>query len=189
MARYSEQDRARVDGIVDRWREDCLIHDGSLLYAGEHIWKPELVEELYDHFNLDLQEDHERGFEEKFEAQLSDASQSAGRLAAELVAVYLLFATNAINGPRKRELLTTILSWKGDKLDADSELAKAMDTGIGNPGQFFNNGRPFLIMYLVAFAKRLKALDEDHRRALLVDSWEFKSWLTQEDGGEHIPVR
>ena len=186
MARYSEHDRTLVDGIVDRWREDCLIHDRSLLYAGEHIWTPELVEELYEHFNLDLQEDHERGFEEKFEAQLADASQSAGRLAAELVAVYLLFATNAINGPRKRELLNTILSWKGDTLDEDSELAKAMDPGIGNPGQFFNNGRPFLIMYLVAFAKRVKALDEEKRRALLADPWDFKAWLAEDDGGEHM---
>jgi 5-methylcytosine-specific restriction protein B len=110
MARYSEHDRAAVDTTVDRWREDCLIHDGSLLYDGEHIWTPEAVEELYNKFNLDPQEDKERSFEQKFEAQLSEASQKTGRLAAEVVAVYLLFATDAINGPRKRELIATILS-------------------------------------------------------------------------------
>ena len=186
MARYTEHDRAPLDATVDRWREDCLIHDGSLLYPGEHVWTPETVEELYEHFNLDLQEDHERSFEEKFEAQLADASQTAGRLAAELIAVYLLFATNAINGPRKRELLGTILSWKGDTLDNDSDLARAMDSGVGNPGQYFNNGRPFLIMYLVSFAKRLKALDEEKRRELLADAWDFKTWLAEEDGGEHM---
>ena len=102
------------------------------------------MDELYAQFNLDLQEDHDRGIEEKFEAQLSDGGQDVGRLAAEMVAVYLLFASTAINGPRKRELLTAILSWKGDTLDEGSELAKAMDVGIGNPGQYFNNGRPFL---------------------------------------------
>jgi pimeloyl-ACP methyl ester carboxylesterase len=69
------------------------------------------------------------------------------------VAVYLLFATSAINGPRK-ELLNRILSWRGDALDEASELARAMDTGIGNPGQYFNNGRPVLIMYLVAQIRR-----------------------------------
>src|SRR5437762_13066377 len=105
MARYSEHDRAAIDEVVDRWRENCLIHDGSLLYPAEHIWTSETVEELYNHFNLDPQEDPERTFEQKFEAQLADASQAANRLAAETVAVYLLFAVNAINGPRKRELL------------------------------------------------------------------------------------
>ena len=47
--------------------------------------------------NLDLQEDPDRSFEEKFEAQLADASQAANRLAAEAVGVYLLFAVNAID--------------------------------------------------------------------------------------------
>jgi hypothetical protein len=53
MARYSNHDRAAIDEIVDRWREDCLIHDGSLLYPGEHIWTSETVEALYTDFNLD----------------------------------------------------------------------------------------------------------------------------------------
>jgi 5-methylcytosine-specific restriction protein B len=103
MARFSEHDRRPIDGVVSRWREDCLTHDGSLLYLAEQLWTPQTVEELYEHFNLDLQEDPERSFEEKFEAQLEDASQPATRLAAEMVGVYLLFAVNAINGPRKRE--------------------------------------------------------------------------------------
>jgi 5-methylcytosine-specific restriction enzyme B len=186
MARFSEHDRATIDEVVDRWRKDCLIHDGSLLYPDEHIWTSETVEELYNHFNLDPQEDPERTFEQKFEAQLADASQAANRLAAEAVAVYLLFAVNAINGPRKRELLNTILSWRDDTLDENSELARAMDPGIGNPGQYFNNGRPFLVMYVVAFGRRLKALDEEGRRELLSDPWRFKSWLVEEDGGEQM---
>jgi 5-methylcytosine-specific restriction protein B len=186
MAKYSEQDRAPIDEVVDRWREDCLVHDGSLLYPSERIWAIEVVEELYSHFNLDPQEDPERTFEQKFEAQLGDASQAANRLAAEVVAVYLLFASRAINGPRKRELLNTILSWNGDTLDQTGDLARAMDCGIGNPGQYFNNGRPFLVMYVVAFARRLKALDEEGRRELLSDPWDFKSWLVEEDGGEQM---
>lgn len=186
MARYSNHDRDPIDAIVDRWREDCLIHDGSLLFEGERIWTAQTVDELYSHFNLDLQEDPDRSFEEKFEAQLADASQAANRLAAETVAVYLLFAINAINGPRKRELLRTILSWKGDALDESAEVALAMDAGIGNPGQFFNNGRPFLVMYVVAFSRRMKGLDEGERRNVLADPWRFKDWLIEDDGGEQM---
>jgi hypothetical protein len=33
MARFSEHDRTAIDAIVDRWREDCLLHDGSLLFS------------------------------------------------------------------------------------------------------------------------------------------------------------
>jgi 5-methylcytosine-specific restriction enzyme B len=82
--------------------------------------------------------------------------------------------------------LNTILSWNGDTLDEGSELAQAMDSGIGNPGQYFNNGRPFLVMYLVAFARRLKSLDEQERREVLLDPWRFKAWLVDEDGGEQM---
>jgi len=40
-------------------------------------------------------------------------------------------------------------------------------------------------MYLAAFVKRLKALDEQQRRDLLADPWDFKTWLAGDDGGEH----
>lgn len=186
MARYSNHNRAPIDAVVDRWREDCLIHDGSLLFPSERIWTVENLEELYNQFNLDLQEDPERTFEEKFAAQLADVTQATNRLAAETVAVYLLFAVNAINGPRKRELLNTILSWKGDSLPEESELPRALDAGIGNPGQYFNNGRPFLVMYVVAFARRLKGLGDDKRRDLLANPWRFKAWLVEEDRGEQM---
>ena len=33
MARYTEHDRAPIDAVVERWRAECLIGDGSLLYA------------------------------------------------------------------------------------------------------------------------------------------------------------
>jgi hypothetical protein len=38
-----------------------------VLYSGEHLWTPETVEEAYEHFDLDLREEGEQSFEEKFE--------------------------------------------------------------------------------------------------------------------------
>jgi 5-methylcytosine-specific restriction protein B len=184
MARYCERDRRLIDRTIDRWRADCLIQDGSLVFPGQSLWTPDLIAELYTHFNEDLQEGGGRTFEEKLQEQLSDASPETGRLAAEMVAVYLLFATRAVNGTRKRELLQTILAWKGDNFDNQSELARALDSGIGNPGQYFNNGRPFLVMYLVEFARRLKERDEEGRQELLSDPWAFKDWLVDGDAGE-----
>ena len=41
-------------------------------------------------------------------------------------------------------------------------------------------------MYLVAVVKRLKALDQQRRRDLLADPWNFKAWLVADDGGEQM---
>ena len=68
-----------------------------------------------------------------------------------------------MNGPRKRALVAEILSWKNDSLDEQSDVARALDSGIGSPGLYFNNGRPFLLMYLVAFARRFKELESERR--------------------------
>jgi 5-methylcytosine-specific restriction protein B len=63
MARYSERNRQPVDEVVARWRDECLIEDGSLLFEGEHIWTAESAQELVERFNERPLED-DRSFEE-----------------------------------------------------------------------------------------------------------------------------
>lgn len=101
---------------------------------------------------------------------------------AETIAVYLLFAVNAINGPAKRELIGKVLDWSGDTL-SEGDVHRAMGTGLGNPGQYFNNGRPFVLQYLVAFARRIKHAPQDEVAALLADPWQMKAWMLQEEQG------
>ena len=186
MARYTEHDRAPIDAVVERWRAECLIGDGSLLYAPEQLWSTSVIDDLFSWFNENLIEGSETSFEEKFRKQLAEAGQATHRLAAEVVSVYFLFATRAVNGPRKRELIGEILSWGDDSLDEESDVARAMDSGIGNPGMYFNNGRPFLLMYLIAFARRFKALELGRRQELLSDPWQFKAWLVAEEESENM---
>ena len=69
MARYSEHDRALIDAVVERWREECLVADGSLLYPSEEIWSAAVIDDLYSRFNENLIEGSEESFEEKFQAQ------------------------------------------------------------------------------------------------------------------------
>jgi 5-methylcytosine-specific restriction protein B len=189
MARFSERARRFVDGVVDRWRESCLIEDRSLYFPGEHVWTSEDAQELVEAFNED-QLVGEQTFEEKLTTQLSDASENARRLMAEVITVYLLFASS-VGGPRKRELVSFVLAMTGDTFPAEGDIGKALDAGIGGPGQAFNSYRPNLLAYIIAFARRFKATgDHEERRKLLSDGWNFRRWLVGDsddaDGGEQM---
>jgi 5-methylcytosine-specific restriction protein B len=188
MARSPDHDTSRIYRLVERWRDGCLIEDGSLLFPGEHLWAPEVIGELYRRYNenpLDADGDT-RGFEEKFREQLGSDRQDVTRLGAEVLVVYFLFAVIAVNGPRKRELISEVLSWGEDQFDEDSDVAHVLDAGIGNPGQGYNNLRWKHIAYFVAFARRFKDLDGERRSSLVRDPWEFKAWLIEEDEGEQM---
>jgi 5-methylcytosine-specific restriction protein B len=188
MARYSERDRRPVDEVVGRWRDECLIEDGSLLFHGGQIWTLQNVQELRQAFN-ENQLQGESTFEEKLTTQLGPVTDNAKRLMAEVIAVYFLFASN-IGGPRKRELVAFVLEMSGDALPGDSDVATAFNSGIGGAGQAYNSYRPNLLAYIIAFAGRFKELDIDRRLALATEPWDFRAWLVgeddQADGGEQM---
>jgi 5-methylcytosine-specific restriction protein B len=112
MARFAHTDRQRVDEVLERWRDECLLADGSLLFDGEQVWTHDHAVELVERFN-EQQLDDDRTFEEKLTAQVGSASQGAQRLMAEVIAAYFLFSTN-VGGARKRELVGFVLGMAGD---------------------------------------------------------------------------
>ncbi len=140
-----------------------MVGDGSLLFPDDQVWLAPTLDELYRRYNENLLVD-DRTFEEKLHEQLGEDRQDVTRLAAEVLLVYFAFAVHAVNGPRKRELIVEVLGWGGDALDETAEPAKAMDAGVGNPGQGFNNFRWRHVAYFVAFARRLKDLDSERRK-------------------------
>lgn len=176
-----------MDAVVERWRDDCLLADGSLFFEGEQVWTEQNARELVEHFNENQLED-ERSFEEKLTVQLGPVSRNGKRLMAEIVAAYFFFATN-VRGPRKRELVSFVLEMSGDVLP-DNDVSRAFDTGIGSAGQAFNSYRPDLLQYLIRFARRFKALGDDERLDALADPWGFRRWLVgdnnEADGGEQM---
>jgi 5-methylcytosine-specific restriction protein B len=154
------------------------VEDGSLLFP-ESIWTAANIDLLIEHFVENPLEDDD-DFVSKLKRQLGDQPREVVRLMAETIAVYLAFAVTAVGPARKRELIGDVLAFKGDDLAADSDVAKAMDGGIGGPGQGYNSYRPFLLMYLVRFARALKALDSSQRADLVAagaDPWAFREWL------------
>jgi 5-methylcytosine-specific restriction protein B len=188
MGRFAHADRAPVDEVVDRWKQECLLEDGSLLFPGETLWTEENAQELVEHFNERQLED-ERSFEEKLTTQLASTSRDAKRLMAEIVCAYFLFATN-VGRYRKRELVSFVLGLADDEFPEDTDVERAFSTGIGSAGQAFNSYRPNLLIYLIDFTRRFKAVDDDERLELLSEAWRFRDWLVgendQADGGEQM---
>lgn len=60
--------RDSIDGLVDRWRQECLVDDGSLLFGDETIWSLENVELFHRAYKEQLNRG-DGNFDEKFEAQ------------------------------------------------------------------------------------------------------------------------
>ena len=188
MAQYSDTDRDAIDALVDRWRSECLIEDGSLIFDGETVWSLENFELFYRAYN-DRIDRGEGSFDEKFEAQVGDQPGTVTRLAAEVIAIYFLFASqNTVGAARKRELIGLVLAWNGDTLAESGDVHAAMGQAIGGPGQAYNNLRWKHIAYLVSLFREFKRLSAERRAELVADAWAFKAWIAEDDrdGGEQM---
>ena len=180
--------RARIDEVVERWKSECLLKDGSLLFDDKKIWTAAHLQEFRDRFLGNLIHGTKSDFEDKLEIQLKDASPEVCWLVCELLAVYFLFAFIAIGGDKKLEIMQNVI----DPLDADPpphwELVEsAMYEGIGNPGSGYNIRRDLQVSYLFDFTSRWKALPAEEQRAKLDDPWALRDFA--DDASEDVAVR
>lgn len=180
MARFTDQNRGPVDRLVDVWRDECLVGDGSLR-GTEPVWTDDNIAVLMTAFVENPLEDNSR-FIEKLELQIKGQEPDVIRLMAETIGIYQAFAVTAVGTHRKRELINEVLAFCNDELEPSGVLWEGMSGGIGGPGQGFNSFRPYLLMYLVRFAEQLKKLDQQERTDLLAEpgeetAWAFKEWL------------
>ena len=180
MARWTELDRTAIDALVDEWRESCLIEGRSLLAPEQAVWTSDNFDVLWDRFVLPELLDS-RAFEEKLTEQLDGVPEGPVRLMAELIAIYVLFASpGRVGEARKRELISFPLGFIDETLPAEGLLADALWVVLGGPGQAFNIRRPYLIKYLVRFGRALAAHTQERRRVLVAadaDPWAFRDWL------------
>jgi 5-methylcytosine-specific restriction protein B len=185
MARWNALGGDKIYPVIERWRDECLINDSSLLFD-EPVWTDANIAELYERFNAKPILGDET-FEQKLKQQLEGAETRVFRLAAEALAIYFAFACQAVGEQRKLQLIEEVLEWGGDPLPRNSDVAKAMAGGIGNPGQGFNQQRWRHFAYVVDTARRIKELPVSERAALLNgDAFEFRRWLYDGDDGEQM---
>jgi len=178
VARYTEHESDTIFEVVERWRDRCLLDDGSLLGEGR-VWTRQALERLHEQFNGNPIVDG-RLFEEKLKEQTA-GDPSSIRLIAEVLIVHFLFAVGAVNGPRKREVVNEVLSWVGETLEPRSLVDRALGQGIGNPGQGFNARRDLQVGFVIDFAKRFKALDAVAQRDTLLAADRLSEFMDASD--------
>jgi 5-methylcytosine-specific restriction protein B len=189
MATDFDAGRAKIDALVDVWKQDCLVESGSLLFDDRAIWTVSNLEDFRRRFLDNPLLGTGENFEQKLTKQLETASADVRWLVCEVLAVYFLFAVGAIGGPTKRAILEKVI----DPLEEErpphwQRLAETMDEGIGNPGLGYNVRRDLQVGYLLDFCLRFKAIgDVEERRALLDNPWALRDFA--DDAGEGIAVR
>src|SRR4051812_13908970 len=94
--------------MADRWRERCLIEDGSLLFNDRSLWREGALAELRSRLQLPSSAD-ESGFAPRLASQLSDASPELRWLAAEVIAVYAMPVHRIMGTDKKVELVRQAL--------------------------------------------------------------------------------
>lgn len=178
MSRYcGEKDVTPITAVAVKWARLSLV-DGDSIFSFGRVWNSQAIEELVTHFvdNLDYGEGN---FTQKLEKQLEPTSVEAKVLCAEIMWVMLLAPSN-ISPNKKRENISTILSWAGKVLpDNDELLGDAPLRGVGSGGTAYNNLRWKELVYAIRLFKQLFTLSVAERSDLLNDGQRFAQWLEQ----------
>jgi len=169
MARYTEHDTTKIYRVVEAFRANCLLRDGSLLYEGASVWNLEVLKEIHKVF-VATPDEGDRSFIVKFKDQISTAGPEVIRLAAEVLSVYFLFPSS-VGGIRKRQVVNEVLGWSGERLHESHVVSEAFSNGIGSGGQGYNTRRPFEIAFLIDLVIAWKKLPADRQVAMSVDPW------------------
>lgn len=187
MARYSEHDTSKIYEAADAFRSKCLLGNGSLLFDGANLWRPDLLDSIHKAF-VATPDEGERSFIDKFKDQIKPAGAEVIRLAAELLAVYFLFPSN-VGGFRKRQVVNEVLGWAGDNLSETHLVFQAFEHGIGSGGQGYNTRRPFEIAFLIEFTKAWKAISNEQQQVVANDPWQFQELIDSTEDAESKQLR
>jgi MoxR-like ATPase len=160
-----------------RWKDRCLLRDGSILADGKRLWTIENLDGMDRYFVRNL--NYKKGdFYGKLEGQLGPASAQVKQLAAEMLWLLFIFvAKKGMGGATKRLQIQEVWEWSGEPVPASRELGAVLDAGIGATGPGYNNHRWRELVFLVDAVRAWKRLSAGEHRTLTSDPWAFASWL------------
>ncbi len=176
MSRYHyDRDLTAVLAAADRWRDRCLLGDGSV-FTDQSLWTAANLAELNRAF-VQNRLSGDATYLDKLKEQLEAASPSATRLMAELHWVLLLFPHN-INPSTKRSLVADIWALGGESLPPDHPmLDDDVLAGTAHAGTAYNTHRWRELAFLIQIAEAFKTESPERRRQLLSEPWGFAEWL------------
>lgn len=177
MSRHSQRrDIAPILLAAEKWRDQCLVADGSL-FLNEDLWTKEGFEQLHEDFILHPVEGSQP-FWEKLSIQLKSSSEKAIKLMAELEWLLWLFTFKNVGPEKKRENLQSIWAKIGLEFGQDHPLlSDDLLGGIGSTGQSYNRNHWREVAYAITVFVRFKELTRSERNGLVRDPWIFSKWL------------
>ncbi|WP_066400335.1 McrB family protein [Neobacillus mesonae] len=183
------EDTEGIYNIIKKWKTDCLLKGGSLLWPKDQVWSKENLLAFKACF-IDDRDESNNSFEEKLERQLSGQHKRVYQLATELVLIYLLYPSN-ITLHKKKNILNKIAGWKDNPIEYTTEINRALQNGIGGTGIAYNTRRPFEIKLIGLFALELLSKDLEKRKSELYNHKAIQEILEnlQSEGqmqGRHI---
>ena len=187
MARHTEHDTSKIYPAAEAFRTNCLLRNGSLLFADASVWRPDLLDRMHEAF-VATPDEGDRSFIDKFKDQVNKAGPEVIRLAAEILCVYFLFPSN-VGGARKRQVVNEVLSWAGDILAESHLVSGAFSNGIGSGGQGYNTRRPFEIAFLIDLVIAWKKLPQDRQADMAADPWLFQEFVDGIEDAESKQLR
>ncbi len=181
-----------VKSVIDRWKELCLLHDGSL-FSEEALWSKDNFSILKENYVENPIEGSDKSFLEKLSLQLEHCDSQARMLAAECLWILdLLPIKEKLSVKKKINNFRTIWELSGKKMPEDSSLfSEEALSGLVSPGQGFLMGKWKEYSFLISTLHRLKSLDYERRASLLSESncWEFCEFVTEGEFAESVAFR
>ena len=187
MACYTKHDTSKIYRVANAFRANCLLRDGSLLFEGASVWRPDILDRIHEEFVV-TPDEGDRSFIVKFKDQIGQAGQEVVRLAAEILCVYFLFPSN-VGGVRKRQVVNEVLGWAGDNLSESHPVSAALSNGIGSGGQGYNTRRPFEIAFLIDLVIAWKKSPPDRQAVVAADPWLFQEFVDKIEDAESKQLR
>ncbi|MBJ7341550.1 hypothetical protein [Mycolicibacterium sp.] len=129
MARFVDpgNSRVKIDALVDEWKSQCLLESGSLVFGEERqLWTTANLQDFQERLIMNPLVGADQSFGQKLAAQLETADQDVRWLVVEIVAVYLLFAREAVSPAAKRSMLKSIVDPLGQEMPPGRNLSSQM---------------------------------------------------------------
>lgn len=182
----ANEDQETVVATAQLFVQRGLRDRDSVFVPGRSVWQPAVTAELIERF---VGSDGRVGttFDEKIAHQLSEATDDARLLMAELVAFQVLPASpDTIGAAKKSARVEGILDLMEHPVQIPDEIRNAFGSGSFNPGMRMATNLGAAMTLIVNFAHAWVQLDTDQRAALLEDPWLFRGFV-ESVPGERFP--
>lgn len=166
---------------AERWRGESLVA-GRSLFSGEELNALEAADELMEHF-VEAPDTGSGTFISKLREQLSEVSDDAVQLAAELLYVhFLIMSSGAMKGQSKRQQVNEVVGFRETgTTQIPEDLERALFSGVSNPGTAFNTFRWKMYGYLIRVMKTFMMMSVAERERALESLRSFREATTDVD--------